>query len=52
MRAWIALGLEVAGAAAVATGVGLIYPPAGVIAGAVALILFGLALERPTKERE
>jgi len=46
MRAWIALGLEVLGAAAIAVGVGLIYAPAGVITGALALILFGLALER------
>lgn len=46
MRRWIALGIEAIGAAALAVGAGLIYVPAGVITGAIVLILFGLALER------
>ena len=46
MRRWIALGLEAAGAASLAIGAALIYLPAGVITAAIALVLFGLALER------
>jgi hypothetical protein len=46
VRRWIALAFEAVGAAGLAVGSALIYPAAGVLVGAVALILFGLALER------
>ena len=46
MRRWIALAFEATGAAGLAVGSALIYPAAGVLVGAIALILFGLALER------
>jgi hypothetical protein len=42
----MATSLQVAGAAAVTLGVGLIYIPAGLIVGGIFLVLFGLAAER------
>jgi hypothetical protein len=42
----MATSLQVAGAAAVTLGVGLIYIPAGLIVGGILLVLFGLAAER------
>ena len=41
--------LQAIGVAAVTVGLGLIYVPAGVIAGGVGVLLFGLALERSGK---
>lgn len=38
--------LQAAGAAIVAIGIGLIYPPAGVISAGILAILFGISLER------
>lgn len=38
--------LQIAGAALVTVGVGLIFLPAGFIVGGAAVILFGVAMER------
>lgn len=46
MRARTALILEVVGTLAIAVGIGLYSPPAGLIAGGAVLLAFGLAAER------
>ena len=38
--------LQIAGAAVLAVGVGLVFVPAGIAVAGAALVLFGLALER------
>jgi hypothetical protein len=38
--------LQIAGIGAISLGVGLWFPPAGVIVAGVGLVLFGIALER------
>jgi hypothetical protein len=45
-KAIMATLLQALGAAAIASGVGVIYWPAGLIIAGVFLILFGLAAER------
>ena len=45
-RAAIILAMEVIGAAAVSVGAGLIFPPAGIIAAGVFLLVFAIAVER------
>lgn len=40
------IALQVAGAVLVSSGIGVIFPPAGIIIAGVFAILFGLALER------
>lgn len=46
VRARTALILEVVGTLAIAVGIGLYSPPAGLIAGGAVLLAFGLAAER------
>lgn len=46
MRDGMATALQVAGAAAVVVGLGLIWLPLAFIAGGVFAIMFGLAIER------
>jgi hypothetical protein len=46
MSSKVATITQVAGATAVAVGVGVMFIPAGIIIGGVFAILFGLALER------
>jgi hypothetical protein len=38
--------IQVTGIGVVAFGVGIAYPPAGIVVAGVGLVLFGLALER------
>jgi hypothetical protein len=38
--------LQAVGVAVVALGIGLIFPPAGVVALGVGAVLFGMAIER------
>jgi hypothetical protein len=45
-RAAIILAMEVIGAAAVSVGAGLIFPPAGIIAAGIFLLVFAIAVER------
>ena len=45
-RAAIILAMEVIGAAAVSVGAGLIFPPAGIIAAGMFLLVFAIAVER------
>jgi hypothetical protein len=40
------LAMEILGAAAVSVGAGLIFPPAGVIAAGIFLLVFAIAVER------
>ncbi len=40
------LAMELLGAAAVSGGAGLIFPPAGIIAAGVFLLVFAIAVER------
>lgn len=47
----MAMLAQVLGAAAIAVGAGLIFPPAGVIIAGVFAILFGIALERTKMEK-
>lgn len=42
----VSMILQIAGAAVATIGIGLIYPPAGVIVGGAFLILIGFALGR------
>jgi hypothetical protein len=42
----MATALQVAGAAAIVVGLGLIWIPLGFIAGGVFALMFGLAIER------
>lgn len=42
----VALISQVAGSAAIAVGVGLVFVPAGVVVAGVFAVLFGIALER------
>jgi len=42
----LATGLQAAGIAVVSIGVGLWFPPAGVVVAGIGIVLFGLALER------
>lgn len=42
----LSTALQIVGVVAVATGLALIYIPAGVIAAGVGAVLFGIALER------
>jgi len=42
----LVIGLQIAGAALISLGVGLIYLPIGIMALGVFAVLFGLALER------
>jgi hypothetical protein len=43
---------QILGAILVALGVGLIFPPAGVVVAGVFAMLFGIALERTAKEKK
>lgn len=43
--------LQIAGLATVAIGVGLIYPPAGVIAAGAAIFALGLVVGLPARRR-
>ena len=45
-RAAIILAMEVIGATAVSVGAGLIFPPAGIIAAGIFLLVFAIAVER------
>ena len=45
-RAAFKLAMEVIGAAAVSVGAGLIFPPAGIIAAGIFLLVFAIAVER------
>ena len=38
--------LQIAGVSAISLGVGLWFPPAGVVIAGAGLVLFGIALER------
>lgn len=42
----LATVIQVLGITLVSVGVGLAYPPAGVVVAGIGLVLFGLALER------
>lgn len=42
----LATGLQIAGIAVIALGVGFIFIPAGIIIAGIGALLFGLALER------
>jgi len=42
----VAIILQAAGATTVALGIGLIYPPAGIIAAGLFAVLIGISLER------
>lgn len=42
----VASVLQIGGAAVLAVGVGLVFVPAGIAVAGVALVLFGLAMER------
>jgi hypothetical protein len=42
----IATILQATGATAIALGVGLIYPPAGIIVAGILAVLIGISLER------
>lgn len=46
MRDGMATALQVAGAAAIVVGLGLIWIPLAFIAGGVFALMFGLAIER------
>lgn len=46
MRDGMATALQVAGAAAIVVGLGLIWLPLAFIAGGVFALMFGLAIER------
>ena len=45
----VATILQVTGITLVSLGIGLIFPPAGVIMAGVGAVLFGLAIERGRK---
>lgn len=45
----VATILQVTGISLVSLGVGLVFPPAGVIVAGVGMVLFGLAFERGRK---
>lgn len=38
--------LQIAGAVAISTGIGLVFLPAGIVVAGVFLVLFGIAAER------
>lgn len=42
----VAMILQATGATAIAVGVGLIFPPAGVIVAGILTVLIGISLER------
>jgi hypothetical protein len=42
----MATALQVAGAAAITFGLGIVWPPLGVVTGGIFALMFGLALER------
>lgn len=42
----VALGLQIVGAVFVAIGASMIYVPAGFVVAGVAMLVFGLAVER------
>lgn len=42
----LATVLQIAGAALITLGIGVLFVPAGLIAGGIFAVLFGLALER------
>ena len=42
----LATALQIAGVSFIAIGLGIFFPPLGVIAAGVGCVLFGLALER------
>ena len=42
----MATALQVAGAAAITIGIGIVWLPLGVITGGVFVLMFGLAIER------
>ncbi len=43
---------QILGAILVALGIGLIFPPAGVVVAGIFAMLFGIALERTAKEKK
>lgn len=45
----IATILQVTGISLVSLGIGLIFPPAGVVVAGLGMVLFGMAIERGTK---
>jgi hypothetical protein len=45
----IATILQVTGISLVSLGIGLIFPPAGVVVAGIGMVLFGMAIERGTK---
>lgn len=38
--------LQIIGAVSITIGIGIIFPPAGIIVGGISFLLFGIALER------
>lgn len=42
--------IQIVGAAITAIGVGLIFPPAGIILAGILTVLFGVAMERSSAE--
>ena len=45
----IATILQVTGISLVSLGIGLIFPPAGVVVAGLGMVLFGMAIERGAK---
>lgn len=45
----VATIFQAAGAALIAIGVGVVFPPAGLVVAGVGVLLFGLAIERGGK---